>query len=192
MEAFQPKPDDPALELVGNKTPITLKNVKFSEWASEETHCFQATIYMYGKRTMKVSNDGQGAPNQYYHTKGQSSDEFKRQFEQAIKIGENYIKDSREEGWEEWINKLAGTSELLDWLIGDLMNEHLTLKEMRAKMKTKTIFYDKRLKKVFHYNQKPTPETLRYMRGDDGKDWEDALFFNEIPEAEAYYYWRKI
>ena len=192
MEAFQPKPDDPALELVGNKNPITLKNVKFSEWASEETHCFQATIYMYGKRTMKVSNDGQGAPNQYYHTNGQSSEEFKRQFEQAIKIGENYINDSREEGWEEWIIKLAGTSELLDWLIGDLMNEHLTLKEMRAKMKTKTIFYDKRLKKVFHYNQKPTPETLRYMRGDDGKDWEDALFFKEIPEAEAYYYWRKI
>ena len=188
MEAFQPKADDPALELVGNKTPITLKNVKFSEWASEETHCFQATIYINGKRAMKVSNDGQGGPNQYYHTSGQSPEEFKRRFERAIILGENYIKDSREEGWEEWIHKLAGTSELLDWLVSDLLNEYLTLKEMRTKMRTKTIYYDKRLKKVFQYNQKPTPEALAVYR----KEQVHALFFNNIPEAEAFYYWRKI
>ena len=48
MEAFQPKPDDPALELVGNKTPITLKNIKYSSTFSRETHLFQATIYMDG------------------------------------------------------------------------------------------------------------------------------------------------
>ena len=188
MEAFQPKPDDPALELVGNKTPITLKNVKFSEWASEETHCFQATIYMNGRRAMKVSNDGQGGPNQYYHTSGQSPEEFKRRFERAIILGENYIKDSREEGWEEWINKLAGTSELLDWLVSDLLNEHLALKEMRANMKTKIVFYDKKKQTVFNYMHKPTPESLDYFR----KKNSDALFFNDIPEAEAFYYWRKI
>jgi hypothetical protein len=189
MEAFQPKPDDPALELVGNKTPITLKNIKFSEWASEETHCFQATIYMDGERAMKVSNEGHGGPNQYYHTNGQSSEEFKRQFERAIIIGENYIKDSREEGWQEWISKLAGTSELLDWLVSDLLNEHLTLKEMRTKMRTKTIFYDKKLKKVFHHDHKPTPENLSYLKRNSRSG---VLFFNDIPEAEAYYYWRKI
>ena len=188
MEAFQPKADDPALDLVGNKTPITLKNVKFSDWASEETHCFQATIYMYGKRTMKVSNDGQGGPNQYYHTNGQSSEEFKRQFERAIIIGENYIKDSREKGWQEWISKLAGTSELLDWHVSDLLNEYLALKEMRTKMKTKIIFYDKKKQGVFRYGHKPTPESLDYFR----KKNSDALFFNDLPEAEAYYYWRKI
>ena len=162
MGPFQPKPDDPALELVGNKTPITLKNIKYSSRFSRETHLFQATIYMYGKRTMKVSNDGNGTSNQYYHTSGQSSEEFKRKFERAIIIGENYIKDSREEGWQEWISKLAGTSELLDWLVSDLLNEYLTLKEMRTKMRTKTIFYDKKLKKVYHNNQKPTPEALDF------------------------------
>ena len=188
MEAFQPKPNDPALELVGNKTPITLKNIKFSEWASEETHCFQATIYIDGKRAMKVSNDGHGAPNQYYHTSGQSHEEFKKQFDRAIQIGTDYIRESRDDTWDKWSHELAGTSELLDWLVSDLLNEHLTLKEMRTKMKTKTIFYDKRLKKVFHYNQKPTPEALAMYR----KEQVHALFFNNLPEAEAYYYWRKI
>ena len=189
MEAFQPKPDDPALELVGNKTPITLKNIKYSSRYSKATHLFQATIYINGKRAMKVSNDGQGGPNQYYHTSGQTSLSFEKYFDRAIKIGEDYIKDSREEGWEEWINKLAGTSELLDWLVSDLLNEYLTLKEMRAKMKTKTIFYDKKLKKVFHHDHKPTPENLSYLRRNSRSG---VLFFNDIPEAEAFYYWRKI
>ena len=179
MEAFQPKPDDPALELVGNKTPITLKNIKYSSRFSRETHLFQATIYMDGERAMKVSNDGKGELNQYYHTRGQSHHEFKRQFERAIQIAADYAEEK------------TATSYLLDELINELMNEYFALKHMRTKMKTKTIFYDKKLKKVFQSNQKPTPETLNYFRGDDGKDWEDALFFNEIPEAEAYYYWRK-
>jgi len=76
----------------------------------------------------------------------------------------------------------------LDWLVSDLLNEYLTLKEMRTKMRTKTIYYDKRLKKVFQYNQKPTPEALAVYR----KEQVHALFFNELPEAEAFYYWRKI
>ena len=119
-----------------------------------------------------------------------SSSEIKieSRFERAIILGENYIKDSREEGWEEWINKLAGTSELLDWLVSDLLNEHLALKEMRANMKTKIVFYDKKKQTVFNYMHKPTPESLDYFR----KKNPDVLLFNDIPEPEAFYYWRKI
>ena len=180
MEAFQPKPDDPALELVGNKTPITLKNIKYSSRYSKATHLFEATIYMDGKRAMKVSNDGKGELNQYYHTRGQSHHEFKRQFERAIKIAADYEKEKTSFSFDE-------RSYLLDELVNDLMNEYFALKQMRNKMKTKTICYEKKLKKVFQYKQKPTPEALDYFR----KKNSDALFFNELPESEAYYYWRK-
>jgi hypothetical protein len=44
---------------------ITLKNVKFSEFASQETNCFEATVYIDGKRAGTVSNDGQGGCNRY-------------------------------------------------------------------------------------------------------------------------------
>ena len=175
MGPFQPKPNDPALELVGNKTPITLKNIKYSSRYSKATHLFQATIYINGKRAMKVSNDGKGELNQYYHTRGQSHHEFKRQFERAIKIAADYAEEK------------TPTSYLLDELVNDLMNEYFALKQMRNKMNTKTIFYDKRLKKVFHYNQKPTPEALALYRREEVH----ALFFKDIPEAEAFYYWRK-
>lgn len=45
---------------------ITLKNIKHSEFASHETHCFEATVYIDGKRAFGVENDGQGGPNNYF------------------------------------------------------------------------------------------------------------------------------
>ena len=101
MEAFQPIPYDTALDLVGNTTPITLKNIKYSSRFSRETPCFQSTIYMYGKRAMKVENDGHGGPNQYYHTSGQSHKECMEQFNRAIGIGTDYVrcKESKQR-WE--------------------------------------------------------------------------------------------
>lgn len=39
---------------------LELKNVKFSEWNSEETNCFQAMVYFEGKRVAIAHNDGRG------------------------------------------------------------------------------------------------------------------------------------
>lgn len=39
---------------------VELRNVKYAAFASEETSCFQATIYIEGKRAGEVSNDGHG------------------------------------------------------------------------------------------------------------------------------------
>lgn len=42
------------------KNAIQLKNIKFSEWNSEETNCFQAIVYFKGKKTGIASNEGRG------------------------------------------------------------------------------------------------------------------------------------
>ena len=39
---------------------ITLKNIKFSEWNSEETNCFQADIYFDKKKVGYCTNEGHG------------------------------------------------------------------------------------------------------------------------------------
>jgi hypothetical protein len=39
---------------------IELKNIKHSEFASHETNCYEATIYIDGKKAGVVSNDGHG------------------------------------------------------------------------------------------------------------------------------------
>jgi hypothetical protein len=39
---------------------IELKNVKFSDFASEETNCFRADVYVNGKKVGYCNNDGHG------------------------------------------------------------------------------------------------------------------------------------
>jgi len=44
---------------------VEIKNVKYSQFASHETSCFEATVYIDGKRMGVASNDGCGGPNNY-------------------------------------------------------------------------------------------------------------------------------
>jgi len=44
---------------------IELKNIKISQFASEETICFQATVYINGVKRGTVNNQGYGGPNNY-------------------------------------------------------------------------------------------------------------------------------
>jgi len=39
---------------------LELKNIKVCKWASEETHCYQAVVYVNGKPAIEVSNEGHG------------------------------------------------------------------------------------------------------------------------------------
>ena len=39
---------------------LQLKNIKVAAFASEETHCYQASLYVNGKRAATVSNQGHG------------------------------------------------------------------------------------------------------------------------------------
>ena len=37
---------------------LELKKIKHCQWASEETHCYQATVYVDDKPMIEVSNEG--------------------------------------------------------------------------------------------------------------------------------------
>lgn len=45
---------------------IELKNIKYAAFASQETLCFSASVYIDGKRVGEVSNEGYGGAN-YWH-----------------------------------------------------------------------------------------------------------------------------
>lgn len=59
------------------KNAIQLKNVKFSEWNSEETNCFQATIYFKGKKVGIAYNQGHGGPTDIHTTNMQDYKEIR-------------------------------------------------------------------------------------------------------------------
>jgi hypothetical protein len=44
---------------------LELKNIKFYESMSEETNCFQADLFINGKKIASVKNEGHGGPTDY-------------------------------------------------------------------------------------------------------------------------------
>jgi hypothetical protein len=57
---------------------IEIKNVKFSEWASEETNCFACDIYADGKKIGMAKNDGRGGETNCYWLNLDTSEDFKK------------------------------------------------------------------------------------------------------------------
>lgn len=49
------------------KAPVvTVRNVKVLERASEETLCFEATVYVDGRKFAYATNDGRGGDNKLH------------------------------------------------------------------------------------------------------------------------------
>lgn len=58
------------------QTRLTVKNYKHAEWASEETDCFTASLYLDGKRIGTARNDGHGGPDFYDFVSKKAEDAF--------------------------------------------------------------------------------------------------------------------
>ena len=213
---FQPKDLDPTLAAMGPRSAMELKNLSLNTSMSEETHCFRATVYLNGKRMFCADNRGRGGSNDYYplshggldhHLLEKGREEFDEAMSLAREEAKQYTLKKIELGEDlQWaIDAFASededgnpsqSNELIDWLIADLINEQLTLKEMRKVMKKKVIVYDPKSNDILELGKdKPTDEILEkykdhfiLQRTDkNAKDW---VWLNTIPEAEAYKYWR--
>ena len=173
---------------------ITLKSIKYTAWASQETHCFQAVIYLDGKRALNVENDGRGACNNYWGIKNQTKSEELEMLTKCTKYGADFIKENRDLTMEvdgETIDLSdMPDSELLDWLITDLVNEHLCLKEMKRCLKSKITLFDGEDKKIYTFKSKPTPEAMSACKkaNSDKDHW---VYLNDLSEQEALKLWRK-
>jgi hypothetical protein len=54
------------LKLKHYNMKLELKNIKFYESMSEETNCFQADLFINGKKIASVKNQGHGGPTDYH------------------------------------------------------------------------------------------------------------------------------
>ena len=198
---FQPKDLDPTLAAIEPRSAMELKNLSLNTSISEETHCFRASVYINGKRMFTASNGGNGGPNFY------SPSDFntgKEAIEEAMAIAreeaKQYTLKKIELGEDlQWaIDKFGDgkSNELIDWLLTDLINEPLTLKEMRKTLKKKITIYDPKSNDILHPGKdKPTDENIdkykdHFATKRDEKNAKDWIWLNTIPEAEAYKYWR--
>ena len=73
---------------------VSLKNIKWSSWASHETHCVDATVCIDGKRVCKYENDGRGGSNTYYPYSGQSEESFRQMLSDLRQVSADDIKEN--------------------------------------------------------------------------------------------------
>jgi hypothetical protein len=74
------------------KPKVTIKNLKYAAFASQETSCFEATVYVDGKRFCTARNEGSGGPDRYdalppkgrYFSSGEESGAAHRQLDHDI------------------------------------------------------------------------------------------------------------
>ena len=107
---------------------ISLKNIKVYEGMSEETHCFEANLYVDNKKLGRVSNSGRGGSNNYdFHWK-------------------------EEEKLDEWCkNNLPKYKSPFDdeechhnleTYIGDLLTNHLEQKDLKKLISSSVVVVD--------------------------------------------------
>ena len=52
---------------------LEMKAIKHSKFASQETYCYEGVVYIDGKKSIYVGNDGHGGSDRQY-TEGESMD----------------------------------------------------------------------------------------------------------------------
>jgi len=150
---------------------LELKSIKHAQWKSEETHCYNANLYVDGKPFAIVGNHGQGGAD--------SEDQdprFKGNWSEKLKEVEQYCREAYKfKGYKDvWIN---GSMEHACHV---LMEDHLERKHYRPFLKQICGITDG---KMWSYGKsdtvKPTKENMDRIR-ENGE-----VFLNELPEDEA-------
>ena len=109
------------------KPDIELKNIKRTAWMSEETHCYQASLYVDGEHWGTVSNEGHGGCDNFRGLERDWADIR----ELNKKIAETY---------EPYTYGDKSIDQDLEMVCGDLVNQWLRDKDFTRAMKAKVLF----------------------------------------------------
>lgn len=110
----------------GGGAKIELKNLKHSDFASQETYCFEASVYIDGKKAGTVSNQGCGGCHSYHPNT----------LYQLLKAEADKLPP------HEWrLNEEVLTIQPdADTIISELVTEALTAKDLKSGMRRRILF----------------------------------------------------
>ena len=150
---------------------LELKNIKHSAWASEETHCYQASLYVDGKPVAIVSNDGHGgADRDYPHPK------FKGDYRAQMRDVSRYFSGLRRTAVTEWSPE--GMEQCLEFWCADQVNDWLSARELKSKLRKEFLFQFADRVGVFAHKTRPSRA-------------HKAIILNDLPFDEALSIWKE-
>ena len=150
---------------------LELKTIKHTAWASEETHCYQASLYVDGKPVAIVSNDGRGgADRDYPHPK------FKGDYRAQMRDVSRYFSGLRRTAVTEWSPE--GMEQCLEFWCCDQVNDWLSARELKKKLKAGFLFQFADKVGVFAHKTRPSRA-------------HKATILNDLPFDEALSIWKE-
>lgn len=160
-------------------TKISIKNLKYADFASQETHCFGGTVYVDGKRFCYASNDGKGGADFYQPLPG-----FKGNLHAEIEKLNETIKRER-------IGEYEGpVGPDFEWAVSEAVTDALYLRDMKQAMRRQWLYLkpnDPGLWQVRRDKSHPGPADMVAVLQ---KHVPGAKLLNALPEDEALEIWR--
>ena len=151
---------------------LELKNIKHTAWASEETHCYQASLYVDGKPVAIVSNDGHGgADRDYPHPK------FKGDYRAQMRDVSRYFSGLRRTAVTEWSPE--GMEQCLEFWCAEQINDWLSARELKSKLRKEFLFQFADRVGVFAHKTRPSRAAGV------------AVVLNDLPFDEALSIWKE-
>lgn len=144
---------------------IELKNIKYAAFASEETSCFSAVVYIDGVKSLTAKNSGHGEMTFLREIVKGAYDALKNE---GVLRGEKF--------------------EPAEGIVDDLFDKWLSLRDMKRILKNSVNFIVPKKKGIFKFTKaKPTTETIVAMV----KKYPEYTFLNVLTEAKAFELWEK-
>jgi hypothetical protein len=109
---------------------IELKNIKYADFASHETSCYEATIYINGKRVGLVDNDGHGGTDMV------TPWEVAKQIDEYAKTLPKIVCSFNDPE----TGKLAEIEQNHETIFGDILADWLRAKDLKRAMAKRILF----------------------------------------------------
>ena len=154
---------------------LELKNIKHANWASEETQCYNAVLYVDGDPFLMVSNEGRGGAD-----RDDQDPRFKGDFTSKYGALREYCREAYKfKGFRDtWIN---GSIELA---CHTLLEDHLEAKHYKKVLKQVCFVDDNGDILSFPKRVKPSPTIYNTIR-EQRDDLKDVTFLNELSFVDA-------
>ena len=170
---------------------IELKNFKHSEFMSQETHAFEATVWVDGKRAFTAENDGHGGADFYLPVKGQTRSDMTKIHQQIRDhhlekvfndMNKTYFRNCPDED-NEWVKNLSDEA-IVEIVIADLITKKLMTKTLKQRFRKNVLILEEDGSiSLLGFKGKPKIEPIHIAVVEDQHP--DAIIMNTLPLDKA-------
>ena len=175
---------------------VELRSIQHNRKSSNDTHHFRAQVDLDDVTIMRVENEGRGGDN-YYHMRRVTTPE---QIQTLTELARSFCEEAKPETYSEIVRKQVLVTAIyddfpfVDVLLGSLLNEQLTLIDMRKALNQRIHIIDMDRSLLYDIDKRPTEIHLanssKALKG-IGKHF-NYILLNELDEPSQLKLWLTI